>query len=355
MTRKRALLTGITGQDGSYLAEFLLQQGYEVHGLVRRSSIDNTARIEHLIRGTDGTGGPVQLHYGDPTDTTSILRIVREVEPAEIYNLGAQSHVQVSFDTPEYTADVGAIGALRILEAIRLLGMADTARFYQASTSELFGNAEEVPQRESTPFHPRSPYGVAKLYSYWVTVNYREARTIHASNGILFNHESPRRGVAFVARKISQAVARISLGRQDCLYLGSLDAKRDWGYAQDYVEAMWLIVQHEVPDDYVIATGQGHSVREFTEAAFAHAGIGIEWRGRGVDEVGICHNTEILKAGTVVVRIDPSYYRPTEVPLLVGDASKARRVLNWKPKTSFNDIVAMMVDADMIAEQRTCP
>ena len=352
---KRVVITGITGQDGSYLAEFLLQQGYEVHGMLRRSSADNTGRIEHLTRGTDGTGGPVRLHYGDLSDTTSILRIVREVEPAEIYNLGAQSHVQVSFDTPEYTADVGAIGALRILEAIRLLGMADTVRFYQASTSELFGNAEEVPQRESTPFHPRSPYAVAKLYSYWVTVNYREARSIHASNGILFNHESPRRGVTFVTRKISQAVARISLGKQDCLYLGNLDAKRDWGYAQDYVEAMWLIVQHEVPDDYVIATGEGHSVREFTEAAFAHAGIGIEWRGHGVDEVGICHNTEILKAGTVVVRIDPSYYRPTEVPLLVGDASKARRVLNWKPKTTFNDLVAMMVDADMTAEQRRYP
>ena len=349
MDNRRALLTGITGQDGSYLAEFLLGRGYEVHGLVRRSSTSNVGRIEHLLGGEDDADSNLKLHYGDLTDSTSVLRVVRDVEPAEIYNLAAQSHVQVSFDAPEYTADVGALGALRILEAIRLLDMSEEVRFYQASTSELFGNAEEAPQRESTVFRPRSPYAVAKLYSYWIVVNYREAYTMHASNGILFNHESPRRGITFVTRKISRAVARIALSRQKCLHLGDLDAKRDWGYARDYVEAMWRIVQHEVPDDYVIATEEAHSVREFAEVAFAHVGIPIEWRGSGRDEVGIC-TAGTPEPGTVVVRVDSQYLRPTEVPMLLGDARKARQVLGWRPRTTFRDLVGLMVDSDMDTE-----
>ena len=354
MSTRRALLTGITGQDGSYLAEYLLQRGYEVHGMVRRSSSDNTARIEHMVRDHGDLKDTLHLHYGDLTDSMNVIRILRDVEPIEIYNLGAQSHVQVSFEVPEYSANVDAIGPLRILEAIRLLGLCESVRFYQASTSELFGNAEEVPQRESTTFRPRSPYAVAKLYSYWITVNYREAYGIHASNGILFNHESPRRGSTFVTRKISQSVARIALGKQKCLYLGNLDAKRDWGYAKDYVEAIWSIVQHDVADDYVIATGKAHSVRDFTEAAFAHAGIEIEWSGDGKDEVAICSTGRLLP-GTVLVRIDPRYYRPIDVPLLVGDTTKARQVLNWQPKTTFVELVAMMVDGDIAAEERKSP
>ena len=326
--RKRVLLTGITGQDGAYLAENLVQMGYDVHGMVRRSSSDNTTRIKHMLGDPDGPQSALHLHYGDLTDSANVMRIIKEVEPVEIYNLGAQSHVHVSFEIPEYSANVDALGALRILEAIRVLGMCKSVRFYQASTSELFGSAEEVPQRETTAFRPRSPYAVAKLYSYWITVNYREAYGIHASNGIMFNHESPRRGSTFVTRKISQSVARILLGKQKCVYLGYLDAKRDWGYAKDYVDAMWRIV---------------------TEVAFSHVGIEIEWRGEGKDEVGVC-STGILPKGTVLVRIDPRYYRPTEVPLLVGDAAKARRVLNWKPKTTFKELVAMMVDSDVTAE-----
>ena len=353
-TQQRALLIGVTGQDGSYLAEYLLQRGYEVHGMVRRSSSDNTARIEQMVRDHGDLKDTLHLHYEDPTDSMNVIRILRDVEPIEIYNLGAQSHVQVSFEVPEYSANVDAIGPLRILEAIRLLGLCESVRFYQASTSELFGNAEEVPQRESTTFRPRSPYAVAKLYSYWITVNYREAYGIHASNGILFNHESPRRGSTFVTRKISQSVARIALGKQKCLYLGNLDAKRDWGYAKDYVEAIWSIVQHDVADDYVIATGKAHSVRDFTEAAFAHAGIEIEWSGDGKDEVAICSTGRLLP-GTVLVRIDPRYYRPIDVPLLVGDTTKARQVLNWQPKTTFVELVAMMVDGDIAAEERKSP
>ena len=353
MSARPVLLTGATGQGAWYLAENLVQMGYDVHGMVRRSSSDNTTRIKHMLGDPDGPQSALHLHYGDLTDSANVMRIIKEVEPVEIYNLGAQSHVHVSFEIPEYSANVDALGALRILEAIRVLGMCKSVRFYQASTSELFGSAEEVPQRETTAFRPRSPYAVAKLYSYWITVNYREAYGIHASNGIMFNHESPRRGSTFVTRKISQSVARILLGKQKCVYLGYLDAKRDWGYAKDYVDAMWRIVQHEVADDYVIATGTAHSVRDFTEVAFSHVGIAIEWRGEGKDEVGVC-STGILPKGTVLVRIDPRYYRPTEVPLLVGDAAKARRVLNWKPKTTFKELVAMMVDSDVTAEKLRC-
>ncbi len=340
--RKVALITGVTGQDGAYLSELLLSKGYEVHGVKRRSSSFNTGRIEHLYQDPHEENVRFRLHYGDLTDATNLIRLVQEIQPTEIYNLAAQSHVQVSFETPEYTANADGVGTLRLLEAIRILGMEKTVRFYQASTSELYGKVRETPQTEDTPFYPRSPYGVAKLYAYWITVNYREAYGMHASNGILFNHESPIRGETFVTRKITRAVAAIHLGRQSCLYLGNLDAKRDWGHARDYVEGMWRILQQLEPDDYVLATGETHSVRSFVEKAFAHVGRAIEWRGDGVDEVGIDTTT-----GTEVVRIDPEYFRPTEVDLLLGDASKARRVLGWRHRITLDELVREMVDTDL--------
>ncbi len=343
MTENVAMITGVTGQDGAYLAEFLLKKGYAVHGVKRRSSSFNTARIDHLYHDLHDKGPPFRLHYGDVTDPTNLIRLVQDIQPTEIYNLAAQSHVQVSFETPEYTANADALGPLRLLEALRILGRERKTRFYQASTSELFGNATETPQRETTPFHPRSPYGVAKLYGYWITVNYREAYGIHASNGILFNHEGPTRGETFVSRKISRAVAAIAAGRQEVLYLGNLDAKRDWGHARDFVEGMWLIVQQDEPDDYVLATGETHSVREFAEQAFAQIGCRLEWRGSGRDEQGID-----AANGKVVVAVDSRYFRPTEVDRLVGDAGKAHRQLGWKPKHRFADIVREMVEADTV-------
>jgi len=341
---KVALITGVTGQDGAYLSELLLSKGYTVHGLKRRSSSFNTGRVEHLYRDPHEEDVRFFMHYGDLTDSTNLIRLVQQIQPTEIYNLAAQSHVHVSFETPEYTANADGIGTLRLLEAIRILGLEKTARFYQASTSELYGKVQETPQRETTPFYPRSPYAAAKLYAYWITVNYREAYGMHASNGILFNHESPLRGETFVTRKITRAVAAIEHGRQDCLYLGNLDAKRDWGHARDYVEGMWHILQQDEADDYVLATGETHSVRSFVELAFGHIGRGIEWRGEGVDEEGICQKT-----GKVVVRIDPAYFRPTEVDLLLGDPSKAREKLGWTHTTAFRDLVRDMVDADMAA------
>ena len=337
-----ALITGITGQDGAYLAELLLSNGYIVHGIKRRSSSFNSSRIDHIYQDPHIPDAHFQIHYGDMTDSTNLIRIIQAVQPDEIYNLAAQSHVQVSFETPEYTANADATGALRILEAIRILGLAKKTRFYQASTSELYGKAQETPQRETTPFYPRSPYGVAKLYAYWITVNYREAYGIHASNGILFNHESPIRGETFVTRKITRAVAAIHLGVQKTLYIGNLDAKRDWGHARDYVKGMWRIVQQPVPGDYVLATGEAHSVREFVELAFWQVGRKIEWRGRGVEERGIDS-----AAGEALVRIDSRYFRPTEVDLLLGDASKAQRVLGWKHTVSFPELVAEMVSSDL--------
>ena len=340
-TQKRALITGVTGQDGSYLAEFLIKKGYEVHGLKRRSSSFNTQRIDHLYQDLhEGTAG-FYLHYGDLTDSTNLIRLIQEVQPDEIYNLAAQSHVMVSFETPEYTANADAIGTLRLLEAIRILGMEKRVRFYQASTSELYGKVMETPQTEHTPFYPRSPYGVAKLYAYWITVNYREAYGIHASNGILFNHESPRRGETFVTRKISMAVAAIAEGVRDRLYLGNLDAKRDWGHAKDYVEGMWLITQHDTPDDFVLATGEVHSVRDFVEAAFREVGKTIEWQGQGLDEVGID------ETGQVIVSVDPRYFRPTEVEFLLGDPTKAKTTLGWSHRVSFQELVSEMVRADV--------
>ncbi|HSQ22398.1 MAG TPA: GDP-mannose 4,6-dehydratase [Coriobacteriia bacterium] len=339
---KRALITGITGQDGAYLAEFLLDKGYEVHGIKRRSSSFNTERVDHLYQDPHEAHVRFRLHYGDLTDATNLIRILQEVRPDEIYNLGAQSHVQVSFETPEYTADVDGLGTLRLLEAIRILGMETTCRFYQASSSELFGRASETPQNERTPFYPRSPYAVAKLFGYWIVVNYREAYGMHASNGILFNHESPLRGETFVTRKITRAVARIKLGLQEAVYLGNLDAKRDWGYAGDYVELMWLMLQQDEPDDYVIATGVTTSVRDFILAAFAHVGIELRFEGSGVDEVGVD-----IATGRPLVRVDPRYFRPTEVDLLLGDATKAREKLGWAPRVQLPELVAMMVDADM--------
>jgi GDPmannose 4,6-dehydratase len=341
---KVALIAGVTGQDGAYLAEFLLAKGYVVHGVKRRSSSFNTARIDHLIHDPHEEGISFYLHYGDVTDATNIIRIVQETQPDEIYNLAAQSHVQVSFETPEYTANSDGLGALRLLEAIRILGREDKSRFYQASTSELFGKAREIPQTETTPFYPRSPYAAAKLYAYWITVNYREAYGMHASNGILFNHESPIRGETFVTRKITRAVASIRHGLQDRVYLGNLDAQRDWGHARDYVEGMWLIVQQEAPDDYVLATGESHSVREFVEKAFALIGRSILWRGSGVDEKGIDQLN-----GQVLVEIDPRYFRPTEVNALIGDPSKARSRLGWRHRTSFDTLVKDMVETDMVA------
>ncbi len=342
MELKVALVTGITGQDGAYLAELLLGKGYVVHGIKRRSSSLNTARVDHLYHDRHESGIRFFMHYGDLTDATNLIRLVQQVQPDEIYNLAAQSHVQVSFETPEYTANADALGTLRLLEAIRILGMEKKVRFYQASTSELYGKVQEVPQSETTPFYPRSPYAAAKLYGYWITVNYREAYGLHASNGILFNHESPRRGETFVTRKITRAVAAIHAGQQDCIYLGNLDAKRDWGHARDYVEGMWRMMQQEKPDDYVLATGETHSVREFVERAFDRVGRKIIWRGSQTDEQGIDE-----KSGAVLVRIDPRYFRPTEVDLLLGDPSKAQRVLGWKYQTGFGDLVNEMVDADL--------
>jgi GDPmannose 4,6-dehydratase len=341
------LITGVTGQDGSYLAEYLLGLGYEVHGVKRRSSSFNTARVDHLYRDPHEEEVRFHLHYGDLTDATNLIRIVQEVRPDEIYNLAAQSHVQVSFETAEYTANADALGTLRLLEAIRILGLGGRTRFYQASTSELFGAAAEVPQRETTPFRPRSPYAAAKLYAYWITVNYREAYGLHASNGILFNHESPVRGETFVTRKITRAVAAIHHGLQRRLYLGNLDARRDWGHARDYAEGMWRILQQDAPDDYVLATGETRSVREFVEAAFAVVGRRIVWRGTGVDEVGLDAAT-----GEALVAVDPRYFRPTEVDLLLGDASKARAALGWAPRVGFAELVAEMVRADLEAVPR---
>jgi GDPmannose 4,6-dehydratase len=342
-SRKVALITGVTGQDGAYLAEFLLSKGYTVHGVKRRSSSFNTERIDHLIHDPHEEGIAFHMHYGDVTDATNIIRIVQETHPDEIYNLAAQSHVQVSFETPEYTANADGLGTLRLLEAIRILGRESKTRFYQASTSELFGKARESPQRETTPFYPRSPYAAAKLYAHWITVNYREAYGMHASAGILFNHESPIRGETFVTRKITRAVASIECGLQQKLFLGNLDALRDWGHARDFVEGMWLILQQDTPDDYVLATGESHSVREFVVKAFSHIGRAIVWRGQGVEEKGIDKST-----GEVLVEVDPRYFRPTEVDSLLGDPSKARAKLGWRHKTSFDTLVADMVQADRI-------
>jgi GDPmannose 4,6-dehydratase len=342
LTDRVALITGVTGQDGSYLAELLLPKGYVVHGVKRRASLLNTQRVDHLYRDPHLPGVRFFMHYGDMTDATNLIRIVQETQPTEIYNLAAQSHVMVSFETAEYTANADAIGTLRLLEAIRILKMQDRVRFYQASTSELFGKAQEVPQRETTPFYPRSPYAAAKLYAYWITVNYREAYGMHASNGILFNHEGPTRGETFVTRKISRAVAAIECGLQDCLYIGNLDAKRDWGHARDFVEGMWLILQQPQPDDYVLATGETHSVREFVEKAFAFIGRTIEWRGAGADEKGIDRKT-----GATLVQVDPRYFRPTEVDILLGDPSKAHKTLGWQHRSSFDQLVQDMVSADL--------
>jgi GDPmannose 4,6-dehydratase len=344
---KTALITGITGQDGAYLSELLLDKGYNVHGIKRRSSSFNTGRIDHLYQDPHDKGVRMTLHYGDMTDSTNLIRIVQETQPDEIYNLAAQSHVQVSFETAEYTANADGIGTLRLLEAIRLLGLAKKTRFYQASTSELYGLVQEIPQRETTPFYPRSPYAAAKLYAYWITVNYREAYGLHASNGILFNHESPIRGETFVTRKISRAVAAISLGLQDKLFLGNLDAKRDWGHAKDYVEGMWRMVQQDQPDDYVLATGETHPVREFVEKAFSQVGVVIAWQGKGEAEKGIDQ-----ASGKTVVEIDPRYYRPTEVELLIGDPTKAFTKLGWKATTPFDSLVAEMVAADVSLVKR---
>lgn len=363
---KKALITGITGQDGAYLAEFLLRKGYEVHGIKRRASSFNTDRIDHLYQGPHTQDRRFVLHYGDLSDSSNLIRIMQEVRPNEVYNLAAQSHVKVSFDSPEYTADVDGLGTLRLLEAIRMLGMENTCRFYQASTSELFGKVREVPQRETTPFYPRSPYACAKLYAYWITVNYREAYGMYACNGILFNHESPRRGETFVTRKITRALSRIVLGLNEQLYLGNLDAKRDWGHARDYVEMQWLMLQQDHPDDFVIATGRQFSVRDFVDAAGAELGLSFDWNGSGVDETGTvrhidprqlrnaagrdvaCH----IKPGDVVVHVDPRYFRPTEVESLLGDPSKAHAQLGWKPRTGFKEMVAEMIREDMQIAQR---
>jgi GDPmannose 4,6-dehydratase len=344
MTDKIALITGVTGQDGAYLAELLLSKGYLVHGIKRRSSSFNTNRIDHLYQDQHEQNVRLTLHYGDMTDATNLIRVIQETQPTEIYNLAAQSHVQVSFETPEYTANADALGPLRLLEAIRILGLEKRTRFYQASTSELYGNVSEVPQRETTPFCPRSPYAAAKLYGFWITVNYREAYAVHASNGILFNHESPMRGETFVTRKVTRAAAAIELGLQHKLYLGNLDAARDWGHARDYADGMWRILQQENPDDYVLATGEQHSVREFVEKAFGHVNRQIEWRGSGNNEKGI-----EADSGQVLIEIDPRYFRPTEVDRLVGDPSKARQRLGWQHKTSFDDLVKEMVEADLLA------
>jgi len=345
--RKTALITGVTGQDGAYLAELLLDKGYTVHGIKRRSSSFNTGRIEHLYQDPHEPDPRLILHYGDMTDATNLIRIVQETQPDEIYNLAAQSHVQVSFETPEYTANADGIGVLRLLEAMRILGIADKTRFYQASTSELYGLVQQVPQSETTPFYPRSPYAAAKLYAYWIVVNYREAYGMHASNGILFNHESPIRGETFVTRKITRAVAAIKQGQQQALYLGNLDAKRDWGHAREYVRGMWLMMQQEQPDDYVLATGVTHSVREFVGMAFAEVGITISWSGDGVDEIGVDE-----ASGRTLVKIDPRYFRPTEVDLLIGDPRKAHEKLGWKHETDLAGLVSEMVREDLAALTR---
>lgn len=347
MTQKRkALITGITGQDGAYLAESLLDKGYEVHGIKRRTSLFNTDRIDHLYQDPHDPDVRLRLHHGDLTDSSSLIRIIQQVRPDEIYNLAAQSHVAVSFEEPEYTANSDALGALRILEAMRILGLEKTSRFYQASTSELYGLVQEVPQRETTPFYPRSPYAAAKLYAYWITVNYREAYGMYACNGILFNHESPVRGETFVTRKVTRALARIRLGLQDCLYLGNLDAQRDWGHARDYVEAMWMMLQQSQAEDFVIATGKQYSVRDFVSRAAQELGIPLAWHGEGVSETGIDSN------GRTIVRVDPRYFRPTEVETLLGDATKAREKLGWQPRTSFEELVAEMVREDMKSAER---
>ena len=342
MADKVALITGVTGQDGAYLAELLLGKGYEVHGVKRRSSSFNTQRVDHLYQDPHIAGTQFYMHYGDLTDATNLLRIVQETQPDEIYNLAAQSHVMVSFETPEYTANSDALGTLRILEAIRILNLNEKTRFYQASTSELYGKVQETPQRETTPFYPRSPYAAAKLYAYWIAVNYREAYNMFASNGILFNHESPIRGETFVTRKITRAIAAITLGLQEKLYLGNIDSKRDWGHARDYVEGMYMILQHDEPDDFVLATGETHSVREFLDIGFAEVGRKIEWQGEGVDEIGVCTDT-----GDVLVEVDPRYFRPTEVDLLLGDPTKAREKLGWEHKVAFTDLVKEMINHDL--------
>ena len=344
---KRALITGVTGQDGMYLAELLLEKGYEVHGIKRRASLFNTDRIDHLYQDPHEPERRMILHYGDLTDATNLIRIVQEVQPDELYNLAAQSHVGVSFETPEYTANADGVGTLRLLEAIRILGLEGKTRFYQASTSEMYGKVQAVPQDETTPFYPRSPYGVAKVYAYWITVNYREAYGIYACNGILFNHESPVRGETFVTRKITRALARIKLGLQECLYLGNLDARRDWGHARDFVEAQWLMLQQEQPEDYVIATGEQHSVREFVERAAAELGMRLRWEGQGVDQRGIDDRT-----GRCLVAVDPHYFRPTEVDTLLGNPAKARKQLGWKPRVTFDELVAEMVREDLRTAER---
>lgn len=339
---KKALISGITGQDGAYLAELLLKKGYEVHGIKRRSSSFNTSRIDHLYRDPHDKGVRFFLHYGDLTDATNLIRIIQEIQPDEIYNLAAQSHVQVSFETPEYTANADALGTLRILEAIRILGLEKKTKFYQASTSEMFGKVAETPQKETTPFYPRSPYAAAKVYGYWITVNYREAYNMFACNGILFNHESPIRGETFVTRKITRAVARIKLGLQEKIFLGQLNAKRDWGHAEDFVRAMWLMLQQDEPEDFVVATGESHSVREFVEQSFHQIGITIAWEGSGLDEVG-----RDADSGKILVQVDPRYFRPTEVDFLLGDASKAKAKLGWEPKITFKELVKIMIREDL--------
>ena len=352
---KTALITGITGQDGAYLAELLLAKGYVVHGIKRRTSLFNTDRIDHLYQDPHVPTRNLVLHYGDMTDSSSLVRIVQQVQPDEIYNLAAQSHVAVSFEEPEYTANSDALGTLRLLEAIRILGLDKRTRFYQASSSELYGKVRETPQKESTPFYPRSPYAAAKLYAYWITVNYREAYGLYACNGILFNHESPTRGETFVTRKITRALARIKLGLQDCLYLGNLDARRDWGHARDYVEAQWLMLQQPEPEDFVIATGQQYSVREFVDAAATEIGLQLAWQGEALSETATVVNAQGAEAdvlGRVVVRVDPRYFRPTEVETLLGDASKAREKLNWTPRTGFRELVAEMAREDLQAARR---
>ena len=355
---KKALITGITGQDGAYLAEFLLKKGYEVHGIKRRASLFNTDRIDHLYQDPHVGDRNFILHHGDLTDSSSLIHIIGKIQPDELYNLAAQSHVAVSFEEPEYTANSDALGTLRVLEAIRILGLTEKTRFYQASTSELFGKVQEVPQTEKTPFYPRSPYAVAKMYAYWIVVNYREAYNIYACNGILFNHESPLRGETFVTRKITRALARIFLGLQDCVYLGNLNAKRDWGHAKDYVQMQWLMLQQESPEDFVIATGVQHSVRDFVNAAAAELGIGLRWEGAGIDETGIVDEipdnvpTNGMKVGDVITRVDPRYFRPTEVETLLGDPRKAKEELGWEPKTSFSDLVAEMMRFDLEEARR---
>jgi len=355
--KKKALITGITGQDGAYLAEFLLNKGYEVHGIKRRTSLFNTDRIDHLYQDPHEKNINFFLHYGDMTDSSSLMRVIQMVQPDELYNLAAQSHVAVSFEEPEYTANSDALGTLRLLEAIRILGLEKKTRFYQASTSELFGKVQETPQKETTPFYPRSPYAAAKLYAYWITVNYREAYGMYACNGILFNHESPIRGETFVTRKITRALARIKLGLQDCVYLGNLDAKRDWGHARDYVEVQWLMLQQDKPEDFVIATGEQHSVRDFVDAAARELGIALEWSGNGIKEVGVVAKLEDtpqsgFKKGQTIVRVDARYFRPTEVDALLGDPTKANIKLGWRPKVKFRDLVPEMMREDLKAAER---